>query len=382
MQKKLRIAIVCDAIDDATLGWSFISGKRFGAWLAKAGHDIIWITSKFKDEKKRKEFEYAKIYEFNYIPIWAYGVRFGYTSVARLKKIFQDEKIDVVYSIHPAMLALQSLRAAKRLHISIISHSHTLPDLTLPRMPHFINVLAKKVLAVLYRKYDGLISPSEFLQKKFDDCHFTMKEAVIGNGVDTDIFYPGEKSTQNTFNILYVGILDPGKNLSILLEALHILRSQKKLNEHIHCILVGWWEQEKTLKTLVAEYNLWDIVEFTGRIQTASDRLVKIYQETSVFVLPSLYETEWMVVLEAMACGCPLLISDSPNSAAKDFIHNNGYTFNCKDPQDLADKIYSLSTNPELCKLMRNVSLEQAQNFSFTLSVQKLESFLLSFVGK
>ena len=137
------------------------------------------------------------------------------------------------------MLALQSLRAAKKLHIPIISHSHTLPDLTLPRMPHFINVLAKKVLAVLYRKYDGLISPSEFLQKKFDDCHFTMKEAVIGNGVDTAIFYPGETSIQNTFNIVYVGRLDPGKNLSILLEALHILHSQKKLHENVHCVVVG-----------------------------------------------------------------------------------------------------------------------------------------------
>ena len=89
-----------------------------------------------------------------------------------------------------------------------------------------------------------------------------------------------------------------------------------------------------------------------------------------------------MVVLEAMACGCPLLISNSPTSAAKDFVHNNGYTFDYKDPQDLADKIYKLSTNPDLCELMRKVSIEEAKNYAFTLSVQKLESFLASFVDK
>ncbi len=383
MQKKLRIAIVCDAIDDATLGWSFISGKRFGAWLAKVGHDIVWITSKFKDTSKKKEFEYATVYEFPHLPaIGAYGVRFAYTSVARLKKIFQKEKIDVVYSIQPTILAWQAVRAAKRLHIPIISHSHTLPELFVPWAPHFIQKLIKKFVAYMYKKYDGLMYPTEFLKKKYADCHFTKPEAVIGNWVDTAIFHPGEKSTQNKFNLLYVGRLDPEKNLNIVLDALHILRSQKKLGEYIHCTFVWGWSLEKKLHHTAKEYWLWDIVEFTWRMYNDWDRLVKIYQEASVFVLPSRYETEWMVVLEAMACGCPLLISDSPTSAAKDFVHNNGYTFDYKDPQDLADKIYSLSTNPELCKIMRNISLEQAQNFSFTLSVQKLESFLLSFVGK
>lgn len=80
-----------------------------------------------------------------------------------------------------------------------------------------------------------------------------------------------------------------------------------------------------------------------------------------------------MVVLEAMACGCPLLISDSPSSAAKEFVHNNGYTFRCKDPQDLADNIMKLATNPDLREMMGKVSLEEAQKHSFTTSVEKLE---------
>ena len=84
--------------------------------------------------------------------------------------------------------------------------------------------------------------------------------------------------------------------------------------------------------------------------------------------------------MEAMACGCPLLIADTPASAAKDFVHNNGYTFDPHNAQELADKIYNLSTNPDLCEMMRNVSIEEAQKYSFTTSVEKLESFLSSFV--
>jgi glycosyltransferase involved in cell wall biosynthesis len=163
-----------------------------------------------------------------------------------------------------------------------------------------------------------------------------------------------------------------------LLEALHLLKKQKKLLPNMRCVLVGWWSEEKKLRTMVTEYWLDALVDFVSKMPSIS--LVQFYQEASVFVLPSLYELESMVTLEAMACWCPLLISDSPTSAAKDFVHNNGYTFNPKNPQDFADKIYSLSTNPELCKLMGKISSEQAQKFSFTLSVQKLESFLLSFI--
>jgi hypothetical protein len=59
-------------------------------------------------------------------------VRFAYASVACLCKIFQKEKIDIIYSIQPNITAWQSVRAAKKLHIPIISHSHTLPEMFAP----------------------------------------------------------------------------------------------------------------------------------------------------------------------------------------------------------------------------------------------------------
>jgi glycosyltransferase involved in cell wall biosynthesis len=120
-----------------------------------------------------------------------------------------------------------------------VSHSHTVPELSLPGTPRFLNGVVKKIVAALYRNYDGLISPTEFLQEKFNDCHFKMKQTVIGNGVDTTIFYPGEKRVSDIFEILFVGRFDPEKNIPILFKALQLLREQKKLQDTIRCVCVG-----------------------------------------------------------------------------------------------------------------------------------------------
>lgn len=379
MKKKLRIAMICDAIDDENLGGSFISGKRFAKWLFDVGHEIIWITSKFTEEEKRKEFSYAKIYEFPHTPrIWAYGVHFAYASVACLCKIFQKENIDIIYSIQPNITAWQSVRAAKKLHIPIISHSHTLPEMFAPWAPNFIQKLIKKIVAHMYRKYDGLISPTEFLKEKFDDCGFTMKQAIIGNGVDTTIFQPAQQDFQEIFTITYVGRLDPAKNLTLLLDAIHLL-SKEKLSKQLRCEIVGWGVMEKKLSALVENYGIWNIVNFAGKLPAASPALVKAFQEASVFVLPSLYETEGMVVLEAMACACPILIADSEHSAARFFVQENGYVFDPKDPQDLADKVMNLINDPQLLSVMREKSLQESTQFTFAQSIKKLEAFFLSF---
>lgn len=380
MQQKLRIAIVCDSID-TTLGGSIVSAQRFAQWLAERGHDIVWIVSKFVDETRKKDFPCAAMYEFpTFFPLWPQKTRFAYTSVASLTKAFNQEKIDIVYSIHPSLIWRQAIRAAKRIHIPVVSHSHIRPDLLVPGAPRFIQKCVKKIIAYIYKQSDGLISPTTFTQEIFKDCNITTKQIVISNGVDTEIYKPSHSKSQQTFEILSVGRLDPEKNIDLLIQALHLLHTQKKLLPHVHCTIVGAWSQAKRLHTLVDENNLSSIVTCIGKMNSNIPGLIHLYQQASVFVLPSMYELEWMVVLEAMACGCPLLIANSPTSAAKEFVHNNGYTFDPKNPQDLADKIYQLSTNPELCKLMGNISQEQSKNYSFLLSVKKLESFFYSFI--
>lgn len=375
MQKNLNIAIICDSID-TTLGWSFISAQRFAEWLAEVGHKIIRCTSTFIDQEKRKGFWYATIYEFSSLcGLGPQKVRFAYPRISSLMDIFRKEKIDIVYNIHPSYSWRQAYRAANRLCIPIVTHSHVYAQLVLPWLPNIFQKLIKNLIARLYRKCDGIIYPTDFAKKDFEEYHIINRQIVISNGVDMNIFHPTKHDTNAMFTILYVWRLDQEKNVHILLEALHILKIENKLN-HIQCTIVGSWSEEKKLYALVDTYGIRDIVHFTGKLNQSD--VIQAYQKCSAYVLTSWYEWESMTTLEAMACGCPILIADSIYSAAKFFVNKNWYVFGPRNPRDLADKMILLSTNLEMTKMMGERSRENAADFSFEVSVKKMSDFFVS----
>ena len=134
-------------------------------------------------------------------------------------------------------------------------------------------------------------------------------------------------------------------------------------------------EIQELVKKQLSENKYCNAIGYVTR-----EELLTLYNLATCLVFPSRYEGFGLPVLEAMACGCPLLIADSPTSAAKQFVQDNGYTFAIDDPQDLADKIYTLYTHPEICELMSKVSSKQALQFTFEQSVKHMETFLQSFI--
>jgi glycosyltransferase involved in cell wall biosynthesis len=106
--------------------------------------------------------------------------------------------------------------------------------------------------------------------------------------------------------ILHVGTIEPRKNLARLLEALARLRSRDRMDYAL--VLVGrpGWKHESAFEA-VERLNLQDAVRLLGYVPTAD--LISLYSLADVVAFPSLYEGFGLPVLEAMACGTPVVTS-------------------------------------------------------------------------
>ena len=140
---------------------------------------------------------------------------------------------------------------------------------------------------------------------------------VIPNGVDLSRFQGGEplpgsedadrKGAQSPPYLLHVGPCEPRKNLPRLVRAFGLLRQRLDLPHRL--VLAGSPGRDtRELRALVSSLGLEQAVELTGPVSDA--RLVRLYRGAELFVFPSLYEGFGIPVLEAMACGVPVVTSN------------------------------------------------------------------------
>jgi teichuronic acid biosynthesis glycosyltransferase TuaC len=160
--------------------------------------------------------------------------------------------------------------------------------------------------------FDHVISVSDDLKNKLVNEYQVSpdKISVIHNGVDKSKFVPMDKAyarskcglTDNCKYILSISRLSSEKGLDILLEAMVRL---KKAN--VKLVLVGDGPLYNTLNKYVYNKNLSDRVNFVGSVP--HNNLCHWYNAADVFCLPSLWEGCPNVVIEALACGTPVVSS-------------------------------------------------------------------------
>jgi len=166
-------------------------------------------------------------------------------------------------------------------------------------------VMIKKVflgdlLLKIITRVDKLIticsqSTAEALQEGFAFHQIVQ----IPNGVDTNHFKPFSPSNNQT-NITYIGRLDMMKGVQVLLEA---LRKLKDDGVTAHLNVIGDGPDRDKLQNLAREVGVNDSISFCGAIE----EIIPYLQKSALFVLPSLSEGMSNVLLEAMACGLPIV---------------------------------------------------------------------------
>jgi len=160
--------------------------------------------------------------------------------------------------------------------------------------------------------------------------------------------------------LLYVGTIEPRKNLLTLLRAYdELLRATRHRPQLVLCGGRGWLDDE--VFQLVEKLKLQEMVRFTGYVDDGE--LPALYSAAEVFVYPSLYEGFGLPPLEAMACGAPVVTSNT--SSLPEVVGAAGLTVPPRDVAALAQALVKLLDNAAMRQHFSRAGLDQAARFSW-----------------
>lgn len=167
--------------------------------------------------------------------------------------------------------------------------------------------LYRNLLPRLAKNSRYVATVSEFSKTRLAE-HLKLPEEkiiVLGNAASPD-FRPAESQTkEGAPRFFCVSSLDPRKNFTQLIKAWGILQQKGALPEGTTLRIAGGANPRNFSSV---EFEESDSVKWLGRI--SDEDLIREYQLASAFIFPSLYEGFGLPPLEAMACGCPVLLSD------------------------------------------------------------------------
>ena len=299
-----------------------------------------------------------KGYEGYFVPIYPSG------KVSLLRSL----DIDVIHVHGIALMAVKALAAAKALRVPVILTFHTMVCDTLEYYsPLNLPTDVLKKLAWIYlrnvlKRVDGVICPTMSTLSELRKNGVVAKEArVVPTGIDTDRFSTGTdgKRIREKYGLgdsevaIHVGRISPEKNIDVIIRAV-------AETDDLTIMIVGKGPAKDDLERLTEKLGIEKKVIFTGFVP--DDELPEYYGAADVAVSASKFETQGLSVLEAMACGLPVVCTK--DRAFEDFVVDgkNGLFFE-GSASECADAIRS-------CVLSKGTLGSGARNTAETFSLR------------
>lgn len=291
----------------------------------------------------------------------------GWRLGAKIKEILEKNNFDIIH-IHGClapMLPLYVLKFSKAKNI-ITLHSYFKNSVGY--------IFFRPYLYTFFKKLHGIIAVSN-AAKKATKKYFPGEYCIIPNGVDVNFFNPDAEPFKEYLNyyprLLFVGRFEPKKGLKYLLQALPII---KKEFPNFLLLIVG----KGILGYSYQEYISPEIKEnivFCGAISPFG-RLPNFYTTCNIFIAPSIgSESFGLTLLEAMACGKPIIASDIPGY--REILENGkeGFLVKSSNSQEIAEKIMELAKDKAKAEKMGKLGREKALNFSWEKISYQVENF-------
>lgn len=232
------------------------------------------------------------------------------------------------------------------------------------------------------KRADKIITISEFSKKRITECYSVSEDkiTVIPCAADRKKFYPSADDTDLSDNIcgkynipknyfLYLGNLEPRKNIVRLIEAYSEAKKNKKIPKLVIAGGKGWLYEE--IFQRVKELSLLDDIVFTGYIDDGD--VPEIMRHAQAFCFPSLYEGFGMPPLEAMSCSVPVIVSNC--TSLPEVVGDCGIKVDPYSVEQISDALIKM-TDEEFLTEQRKLSIRQAEKFSWEKSAIEFKKIL------
>jgi glycosyltransferase involved in cell wall biosynthesis len=253
------------------------------------------------------------------------------------------------------------------LDLSILKHPETHPEVRVKLVNrHFENGIqrATRIIAISQFTAKELMDHFGISQDQIDVIYLAADERFRPLDKTLVERYKREKGLPEEY-ILFVGTIEPRKNLKVLLQAyakLH-LGVQRKYP----LVIAGnkGWQIDRSpydeIKNLAEDLGLGEKIIFTGYVY--DKELPYIYNGASIFVYPSIYEGFGLPPLEAMSCGIPVICSNA--ASLPEIVEDAGLLISPYDSTAWADAILQLLSDTGMQKDYRQRGLQQAAKFTW-----------------
>ena len=328
----------------------------------------------FKEKLNKKNIEFFQI-DFSRSPL---KIGKHFKSYKETLKLLKDRKYSFIHTHTPIASAIVRM-AAHKVGIKVIYTAHGF---------HFYKGAPLKNWLIYY--------PIEKFFSRFTDTLITINKEdygrakkfkankvyyIPGVGIDLEKFNVGKIDKvkkreeigvkSDAFMLLSVGELVPNKNHEVVIRAMSILKKQNKLGS-IEYVICGRGKYEKDLKKLAQELNVIDRVHFLGY---RSD-IYEICNSADLFVFMSHREGLPVALMEAMACGLPVICS---NIRGNTDLIEDGVTglISCNNSEKLANNIKTIQEDSLFRKELSNAVLNKIQVFDLKNVVEEMRKIYL-----
>lgn len=312
------------------------------------------------------------------------GFKVSVFPIREVRKILNEFRPDVVHIQVSDPIGLSVASYARKRHIPVVLTEHNQPEvLTEPlKMPGFVRRPVNSIITYYFlnrqSKSDYVTMPTKLaIDNLLEGRDLGVPVEAVSNGVDLSSFKPGRVSSTvrekygisvDTPTVLYVGRVDPEKNVEMVLEAFEEVL--KEVPNAIF-IVVGDGVDRLRLEKEARRMGISKSVKFVGRV--IPPELFDLYKMGWVFATGSEIETQGIVLIEAAAFGLPLVAVNAGAVAEVCRDGKNGFLLLPKDVDSMADAIVRILSDKELRQKFSEKSVEIAHEHDFEHTLDKFE---------